>query len=130
MFAQKTVPTLKCASALSKIRQRQERRKKDQQVISPAATMYCHRAVAMVVQTRPHSTPRKEKYSRTTASRLGRTHDQTLRRPAFSALPTRPGAGCRSGLCLHIHEVVTDHVHHDHVSVLDAAHVRVGNLDA
>src|SRR5689334_10185692 len=33
------------------------------------------------------------------------------------------------GAVFHIHKVVRDHVQHDHVTVFDAAHVRIGYLD-
>ena len=63
-----------------------------------------------------------------------RQHGGKDQRPLAAAavfgLPLRSSLrGFGAGLVLHIHEVVTDHVEDDHVTVLDAAHVRMAHLD-
>jgi hypothetical protein len=93
-------------------------------VIPAARAMYRHCASAMMPKTRLQSTPRTDAYKSAPARRHGITHDQTLRRISSGALASR-------GLLpiTLLHEVVADHVEHDHVEVFDAAGMRMGNPD-
>src|SRR5215217_5205614 len=116
MLAQKTVPTLKCAVALSRILQRRPRMKKEKQMQPAAAASQPQLAAAMVPETLFQLTPRREKYNSTAASKAERIHDHVLRRPGGRVLP---GSGMAALL---FHEVVRNDVEHHHVGVLDVAH--------
>src|SRR5689334_16384248 len=110
MFAQNTVATLNQASAFSRIRQRSDRRKKESMVSKPAAAIKRHWAATIVSHTTAQLTPRNAKYSRTAASTPAITHDHAFRAPAVAE--TASGVWM---LALLFHEVVPDHMQHDHV---------------
>src|ERR1700686_1850198 len=79
----------------------------------------------MVRHTRPQSTPRKERYSNTPASRMESTHDHT-----FGRVPPPEGRQLRLLMrTLLFHEVVSNHVHDHHMEVFDSSGVTMGDLN-
>src|SRR5215471_6888664 len=85
MLIQNTMPMLNRPSALSRMRQRIDRRKKENVVAQSAAAMYRTRAAAMVRHTFFQSTPRTAKYSNTAESAAPNSQDHTLRPPLRGA---------------------------------------------
>src|ERR1035438_3862702 len=79
----------------------------------------------MVRHTRPQSTPRREKYSSTAASRLESTHDHAFDRvPPPEACPLRILMGA-----LLFHEVVRNHVQDHHMEIFDPSGMGMGDPD-
>src|SRR5215467_428999 len=85
MLIQNTVGMLNRPSAFSRMRQRIDRRKKENVVAQSAAAMYRRRAPAMVRHTFLQSTPRTAKYNNNAESPAPKTHDHTLRLPPRGA---------------------------------------------
>src|SRR5262249_42749505 len=104
MLIQNTVPILNRPSAFSRMRQRIDRRKNENDVAQSAVAIYGRRAPAIVCQTFFQSTPRTAKYNNTAENAPPSSQDHTLRLlPRGAVSIFAPIASAFSDTCINYH---------------------------